>query len=293
MDWNRGEHRRKFLLSPGSVLEDDGAVHRHEDLCLWGEWEAPSLVVHRWPTRGRLAGLPRVLHRPRLAPLPSTGIVQNSDPLVFGNAFRYSNCRQSTRYTHRPQKQQCLDLGSVVLFGSKQGGAFVLDTCLVVRSRLSYTLDDAPVVDGIVENVGFGPLRSCRADPGWERIEAAPFTLYAGATPDSPFDGMVSFAPCLPRAVAGDGFRRPPLTLAGTLLNENLAMATRLTETDPRPVYDEVVRQVRAAGLDLGVAFDAPSSTVQDGDPGASRADHTSNGSSATPSRYTKNPGIG
>jgi len=48
-------------------------------------------------------------------------------------------------------------------------------------------------------------------------------------------------------------------------------MATRLTETDPRPVYDEVVRQVRAAGLDLGVAFDAPSSTVQDGDPGASR----------------------
>jgi len=156
MDWNRGEHRRKFLLSPGSVLEDDGAVHRHEDLCLWGEWEAPSLVVHRWPTRGRLAGLPRVLHRPRLAPLPSTGIVQNSDPLVFGNAFRYSNCRQSTRYTHRPQKQQCLDLGSVVLFGSKQGGAFVLDTCLVVRSRLSYTLDDAPVVDGIVETSSSG-----------------------------------------------------------------------------------------------------------------------------------------
>lgn len=62
---------------------------------------------------------------------------------------------------------------------------------------------------------------SCRTDPGWERIEAAPFTLYAGATPDSPFDGMVSFAPCLPRAVACDGFRRPPLTLAGTLLNEN------------------------------------------------------------------------
>ncbi len=52
---------------------------------------------------------------------------QNTDPLVFGDHFLYSNCRQ-----RQNGKMRDLAHGSLVLFGSKLGGQFVLDTLFVV-----------------------------------------------------------------------------------------------------------------------------------------------------------------
>jgi hypothetical protein len=68
--------------------------------------------------------------------LPSTSPAahhQNTDPMVFGDAFYYSNCRQHNWRkppNHpKPSEMQNLDLGSLILFGSMVGGEFVLDTC--------------------------------------------------------------------------------------------------------------------------------------------------------------------
>lgn len=260
MPWNTGEHRRKFLLSPGALLEEDQQVTRHDELCFWGEWEPPSVVVERWQERGRDPHLPRALHQPVLPDVATApGKLQNSDPLVFGSAFRYSNCRQSTKTTHRPQKQQRLDIGSLILFGSKVGGGFVLDTCLVVASRTAYSLGDLVSPEAVFTAAVVGPLLTAAADDGWHDIEDVPLTLYAGATSQAPVEGMVSFVPALPRSAAPQGFARPLLRLPDGVLNHNLTQQTRLHETDDvRPLYDEVVRQVREQGLDLAVSLDVP-----------------------------------
>jgi hypothetical protein len=50
MPWNTGGHRRKFMIAPGRYKTGDGSIAESE-LVFWGEWEAPSSVVRRWPVR--------------------------------------------------------------------------------------------------------------------------------------------------------------------------------------------------------------------------------------------------
>jgi hypothetical protein len=80
MPWNVDAHRRKFLRTRGRCVDADHHLDTAE-VVFWGEWEAPSRVEQRWPTRGRL---PRAVHRPYWARPTSTGFRQNTDPWVFG-----------------------------------------------------------------------------------------------------------------------------------------------------------------------------------------------------------------
>jgi hypothetical protein len=96
MGWKPGRRSqdRKFMLIWGSMLDaETGIDHKSVPLALWGEWEPPS-VFWRIESPGR--PLPSVLHAPfRPAEMP-TRSVQNTDPMVFGDAFVYSNCLQAT-----------------------------------------------------------------------------------------------------------------------------------------------------------------------------------------------------
>src|SRR6266498_317400 len=137
MPWNRDSHRRKFLRTEGWYVDASGAQCSTR-LVFWGEWEAPSLVVERWTGSG---DLPRWLHEPRWERPGWAGPRQNTDPWVFGDEFRYSNCRQGSN-----AKLRRLAQGSVILFGSSLGGAFVLDTVLVVA-------DARPFVPGLARDL--------------------------------------------------------------------------------------------------------------------------------------------
>ena len=128
MTWNTGRHGRKFLRSPGRSVDPDGRTSE-ADLAFWGEWEAPSRVVSRWPRAGQL---PQELHVPVWERPATPSFRQNTDPWVFGKAFRYSNCRQLT-YRQNPSALQALTPGSVIFFGSRLHGEFVLDTVFVVK----------------------------------------------------------------------------------------------------------------------------------------------------------------
>jgi hypothetical protein len=249
MDWNRGEHRRKFLKATGTFV-DHGVAHGG-DFTFWGEWEPQSRVIETYPTAG--PGEPRWLHEPRWEVPRHRSLLQNTDPLVFGDRFRYSNCRQTRNGALRR-----LPPGSIVLFGSALHGGFVLDTVFVVaHPGVDYHrgASDHLEVPDWVRSVVFDPL-GAKVDRGGE-----PLRLYEGARyvddPSAPF----SFVPCRPYAPGDGAFARPPIELDRRWLTPRLAMGAKATEAsrdEAAAVWASVVAQVQAAGLSLGVALDVP-----------------------------------
>lgn len=244
--WNVGNHRRKFLETTGSWVGADGTGTG--ELRFWGEWEPPSDVVGKLDADGE--GLPRFLHRARWD--AAEGKRQNTDPLVLGG-FCYSNCRQHRlKGKDSPTRMQRLDVGSVVLFGSRRYGGWVLDTVFVVGSREVYGREDVERLAAQDPVLGYAAVQ-----PLYSTVERQlDFVLYRGATVQAPVDGRYSFVPAAP---APEVFARPHIS--HPTMNANLAMATRLLSNDRNQVHDvwsSVRDQVLGAGLVLGTSLDAP-----------------------------------
>lgn len=248
----RNPHRRKFMRAPGSWCDEPGGEVRHGELTFWGEWEADSEVA---PIPGGGAGLPAWLHRPVFKgpdSAPAEVVAQNTDPFVFGERFLYTFCRQP-----RNAKLRRLARGSVILFGSKSGGQFVLDTMFVVADSVDHTRDDylevaAPRASDVFRATTLDPMY------GWDATVGG--RLYFGATHAEPVGGMFSFVPCRP-ADPPTAFARPPVALSG-LVEPRLAMQAR---TVPLPslaraaeVWRLVVLKVLASELALGVRAETP-----------------------------------
>lgn len=250
MPWNTGDHRRKFLRSHGRYIDDAGAEGEAE-LVFWGEWEAPSRVVERWASDGRK---PRALHEPYWC-APPTGERQNTDPWVFGPAFRYSNCKQQT--VNGPTNIQRLPRGSLIIFGSTLDGEFVVDTVFVVASARPWTPSDSAALD--VDDA----FRTCTIDSvATTEHRDAGFTVYSGATPKQPVEGMYSFVPARRADDPAARFARPALHLPD-LVNPASTMApkgvgTQLSSDDVRDAWLRVREQVSSAGCVLGVNLHTP-----------------------------------
>ena len=250
MPWNTGDHGRKFLLSAGRSVGSQGQAG-DTPLVFWGEWEAPSRIVERWRREGQL---PRELHDPVWERPPTSAYRLNTDPWVFGEAFRYSNCKQLTPHQN-PSALQELTQGSVVLFGSKLLGEFVLDTVFVVRNPVPYAPHDPPETDEA--------FRVCTIDSvGTEDRGERQFTLYYGATFDEPVDGMYSFVPCRDAASEDARFARPAISLPGYINPASgqspSGAKTRRTMEQAFQQWHSVREQVLRAECELGVSFETP-----------------------------------
>ena len=250
MEWNRRDHARTFLWANGTYVSA-GKVTAGP-FTFWGEWEPQSRVLETFPKER--PGHPRWLHEPFWQVPQHRKLLQNTDPLVFGDHFLYSNCRQS-----RNRKLRELAPGSIVVFGSKLDREFVLDTVFVVGDPAEdFTRASADQVrcEEWVRAVVFEPLRKStkRADEY--------FRLYRGRSYQETSTGPFSFVPCLPYAAGASGFPRPTLRLPRRWVEPNLAMgakATPASSADLRELWDEIVDQVvDQAGLDLGVHLEAP-----------------------------------
>ena len=134
MEWKEEGtvHNRKYLVATGTVMDSSSGPERDGvRLGFWGEWEAPS----RWSRAdGRAEAYhPSVFHEPLLPAERPAGSHQNTDPLVFGDAFLYTNCKMQYR------AMRGMPSGSIVLFGRGMNvhgePRFVLDTCFVVDHR--------------------------------------------------------------------------------------------------------------------------------------------------------------
>jgi len=197
--WNTGEHRRKFIRGDGRYVARDGSLGE-APLVFWGEWEAPSYVIDRRPAAD---SLPRCLHDPVWEHPKYSDARQNTDPWVFGDCFRYSNCKQFSQRALRK-----LARGSVILFGSTLNREFVVDTLFVVR-------DSCPFVPNRIPPDTDDAFRICTIEALRTDKKAAGFcfTLYRGATYDTPVNGLYSFVPCRRANGERSRFHRPSVSL--------------------------------------------------------------------------------
>lgn len=250
MGWNRGMHKRKFLVANASYLDEEGRTHRDE-VAFWGEWEPPSVIEQTWSAAGRL---PRALHRPYWFVPDGAWQRQNTDPWVFGPTMIYSNCKQihTTSLRRLPE-------GSVICFGSTIAGAFCLDTVMVVASPESWSPRES---DGLDLEEAFIACTgaSLAANPEAADFE---FTLYRGARPDAPADGgTFSFVPARATSDSDYRFARPSIELPG-LINPRSKQATK-GSNDPismnrvAEAWEEIRRQVLDAGLVLAFDIEVP-----------------------------------
>ena len=258
MDWKAGnsKHDRKFIVSRGSLFEPDtGRDHRNVDAVFWGEWEGPSVFwrIDNAPEKPK----PSIIHAPFLPDRPPLESVQNTDPMVFGDAFIYSNCLQ-----HAYASLRNLVEGSIVLFGRHSRGrsqpAFSLDTCLVVErvERLEpVPFDQAAYGEDILDDAVLNPLYTEGA------VNA--LAVYFGRTQTgdgSPF----SFFPARLLTDPDYLFARPQLEPTGALKDvvspKNMqGIKTRtVTSAERDAIWQEVVRQVVQQGCALGHSVAPP-----------------------------------
>jgi hypothetical protein len=258
-NWNVKAHRRKFLRSLGKwrASADLNAAEHKERIVFWGEREPPSRVVATYRPSG--PGWPRYLHVPFWQTPPKKGHLQNTDPYVFGNRFRYSNCRQNNKYG--PLQTQRLAAGSLILFGSGQAGKFVIDTVFIVgdaQHMSAATVDRLAGVDRVFKAVVCDLLYRGKNKKDHQR-------LYRGATPGKPEGKMFSYFPCLPEADAPRGFPRPSVRLDG-LVNPKNWRALKIKNFDSRNKIEDlwlrITKQVLDQGVHLGVWAATPAKTA-------------------------------
>jgi hypothetical protein len=254
MPWNIGDHRRKFLVAPGSFVNSERHL-REAQLVFWGEWEPPSRMERRWPAYGRL---PRCLHRPYWTEPATRGYRQNTDPWVFGERMIYSNCRQTTGPGRRATSMQRLTRGSVICFGSTIDGEFCVDTVFVVASAEPWVPAEVAELD--VDDA-FKTCTGCSITTAGRDAHLS-LTLYRGATLDEPVDGMFSFVPARLADADDPRFRRPviqlPESIDPSIRRSTWGSKRRQALETLRDRWEEVRRQVLAADLLLAVRLQTP-----------------------------------
>lgn len=254
--WNLDRHRRKFMSAPGTSL--DGAfAARRGSLTFWGEWEAPSRVITRWTPQ---PDMPTYLVQPCF-PGPATAFpqLQNTDPYVFGDRFRYTLCKQVNKLG-RPTFLTSLRPGTLVLFGSHDDGRFLLDTVFVVDDDIvKHSLNTWQTQLSDLGDI----YRHATLEPMYWDTNIKPestYSLYFGARAVAGTDRVFSYFPCQELDHPSSRFSRPVLHLPD-ILNSRMTMGQKkieMTVSEIRQVWQLVTTQVIDHGLRLGVQADEP-----------------------------------
>jgi len=205
--WNKGKHKRKFMLAKGDYLANDKIV-KDELLLFWGEWEPDSIVFRRLQ---KITGdYPKYIYSPVLQNTPiNKG--QNTDPYIFNEEFYYFCCKQTKKNGQITQMAK-LATGSIILFGStinqgKNDSYFALDTVFVVGDYLEYNSSNyREKLKGKVCEYFF----DVSLESIYHRFEYS--RCYIGANFANKTEGMYSFVPCKKFKNENIGFERVRLT---------------------------------------------------------------------------------
>ena len=256
MRWKEGRsvHDRKFMWTQGSALDPETATN-HEDvpLTLWGEWEGPSVY---WRVDSPGKPLASIVHSPFRPEEVPTSSVQNTDPMVFGDNFIYSNCRQ-----HRHPKLRSLPPGSIILFGRladpTTNPSFSLDTCFVVDE-----VRRLPAIPFGTEEYGSDLLNDTALCPLFTEDLRGDLGVHFGRSRE---DGeLFSFFPAQISEDKPSLFARPQLRPTGALTEvispgtQGVNMTHDLSESERDAIWKEVVKQVAEQGCVLGHRANPP-----------------------------------
>jgi hypothetical protein len=254
--WRNGNdrHARKFLRADADVRPAVDADPETREVGLWGEWEATSDAE---PIRHPIPGGPLWIHRPLATRAPADHRPrQNTDPLVFGNAFLTTFCGQRRR-DGTPRAARSLTVGSLIVFGSKKDREFRVDTVFVIAGYEDHTRSSWQAVarryDQVATLATFEPMYD------WGQPDDLSFRAYRGATSDQPVNGMFSFTPACRLYETPSGFQRPAIRHAAIDPSNGRFITRRPAAADAvREVWEAVAAQVSSAGLLLATAVRPP-----------------------------------
>ena len=262
--WSVNSHTRNFIKCKGEYVDKSGRK-KQGTLVFWGEWEAEADVVEFYELAGLLPK--RLISPTHKQKYPSgysscvnkTGcrkkeIPLNTDPFVFGECFRYSNCQQLSR----KNVLQKISPNSIILFGSHKGNVFLLDTVFVA--------DDNSIRFSKKET-----LKSIRDFNAYKKIvldytlpldnPGASLVYYEGKTYQK--KGMFSFSPA---KIYGPGCRFERIALdekmmkmiVGKAVNMKKTQGIRTIDADVEKTWKLIRDFVLEKGCVLGVRFDLP-----------------------------------
>jgi len=274
-DWAKvdDDHARRFMQATGFARKDASDQSDIKGpLQLWGEWEADAtlLATQNQPPPGH----PQYLWSPVVRPRSSYVGLHNTDPFVFDGPFLYSNCRQGQGGGILRNLQR----GDLLLFGSKSGNDFVLDTAFVVGKvhgrfnaasakeacKSLHLHPSRGAADSFIHATA-SPIEASVIRPGCAPPPnpcgaGATYVLYEGATAKEPVDGMFSFAPAAPATKDFRGFARPAIRLHD--INPYCYRRYKILRgVVAKEAWKDVVEQVCRGGLLLGWCFTIDAST--------------------------------
>ena len=269
--WNCGKHKRNFLVSAGEAISVKGSCpQRFEKISFWGEWEPEAKIVQNYKNV-----LPYKPHRlicplfPLSVPFQGkAGCCANTDPFVFGNNFKYSNCRQYTNKGKSKTLLQSLPTGSIILFGSclNENGVdvFVLDTVFLVENSKKFNSKQYSSLKQFI-GVDYPLFEAATLKPlDMGTNPSRDFTLYQGQNYEE--KKCYSFVPC---DVNGNPFARISLTkkiipeLSVKLETFKVLKKTKKEYLDPQNVWNKIADYVLSQGFSLGVRFDNVAQNVR------------------------------
>jgi hypothetical protein len=169
--------------------------------------------------------------------------------------IRYAACQQLRRFS--PTVLQHLACGSIILFGSRVAGHFVLDTLFVVSDSEVYSAATPPKIGKSQDSADFNES-TLRPLYDLDNACSSPIQmrLYRGATFSKTICGMFSFFPCKQFSTKR-GFARPWIKLGQKMITQNLSQSFKVSPVcslnEMRLIWGEIVQQVESVGLDRGL----------------------------------------
>ncbi len=269
--WNvEAEHRRKYLSVQAHLAQLEGSAFRRAptsiQVALWAEFE-PQTSARRFAGHAG-AWLPESWHT--LLPIqPPPPNAQNTDPWIFGEAFRYAYCKQPTLSYLRH-----LGAGDLLLFGSyKRRNArgepsptynFFLDTVFVVGRGfpLRHT-------EGIPATLFDLPYRRAAYDL-FDHEDREECTFYAGRMlGEKPSEEPFCYSPCVPCPESTPPRKRRPMI--NDLFNwetGNPQVFTTLGGVTTEQAWQRVTTRCLESGYELAVKVE--NAPIQPGSEGKS-----------------------
>jgi hypothetical protein len=260
--WHTGKHKRKFMRTKGSYINESGDLNSG-DVHFWGEWEAQSNLLEEYGDSAD--NKPKFLFEPFYSIENQRDC--NTDPFVFGNQFYYCICKQGHYKSMRE-----LESMDIILFGSHKADEFVLDTLFVVNNFNTYGANNhfnlkeqtnetyfdvsiAPIFskkaiesieleeskDGCIipKNKNFDESDGCMYT---KTIDVDNYRNYRGVmySEKDKFNHIYSFVPCSPIG----SFARPVIQLNG-IINPHQKQGINISDKqDVVTCWNEIVQQI-------------------------------------------------
>jgi len=251
-EWNNDNvHYRKFIQNNGHYIDGLNDLNpKQAELYFWGEWEGNSFFNPFSRANNRI--LPNGLHKL----FHSTVIkgIQNTDPYIYGDNFKYCVCKQTGRLTN-------LFLDDLILFGTvvPSLNKFYIDTVYVIKDHDTST--NVQVTGGanyskVYKEETLEQLNQYLKKPTFTNNNR----VYHSKTwwDDKEF---FSFVPCK-LSYDNIGFERLFLDLNNQIfqLSRNPTGKSFLgrCRLSPKDLWKEIVKISKEQGFKLGVKFDEP-----------------------------------